>query len=792
MRKSRSGQIALALAASALAQIGLADNTPVNVESIKLEEITVTSRKERESLQEVPLAITALSADALEKSNTHQIRDIATLTPGLTINGDGSERAQQPAIRGLSFTGDNNQEGNVAVMLDGIYISNPGAMSLGLMDFERVEVIKGPQSALYGANAFAGAINYVSKAPPKQFEGRVQLKAGTFNSTAAQASFGGPLVGDVLTFRAAFGYDRADGSYKDEVNGNRLGGQKKSDASLLLRATPSDRSTIDLGLYVGDDRFGQPMQVSFPTNCARNAAGAYTFYCGELPSTKSLLPLVAPSFVPADASGNDRQVKNARIKGAFEFESFKLEVTGGYFDVKSRAFAELFGVRDGLVFNLVGTPAGTVKLPGFSGGELSNKDHSAEVRFSSNNNGPLHWSAGAYYFKSNQHNFTDIAFNRDPIPAGRTIVCPSNFACLWLSPGATQLSPRGEAVVSNKQTAVFASLGYDITDQLSAGAEVRSTDEKKFANQLWQITAPGTDPDGPNGQSASFKYTNPRFTLNYKITPDNMLYGSVAKGTKSGGFNSRALDVAELAYQPENNWTYEIGLKNTLFDRRVRLNVAVFSVDWKNLQILVPSNTAVIGSVTKNFGSVKATGGEAEIAARIASGVSISAGLAYTNPKFGSDTYDFSNVATCKLIPTCLPSIVTVALPVGNREAVSLNGLQRVLASKWQYTAGLDVNQPLVGNWVWFGVANYKYESKQFTDVDNFRWTPERNTLTLQAGVDNGPLRIAAWAENALNDLTPFGASGGQAITRYNDLTRVPKMSVPPKRRVGVAVNYKF
>ena len=752
----------------------------------------MTSRKEQESLQEVPLAITALSADVLEKANTRQLRDVATLTPGLTINGDGSERAQQPAIRGLSFTGDNNQEGNVAVMLDGIYISNPGAMSMGLMDFERIEVIKGPQSALYGANAFAGAINYVSLAPPEQFEGRVQLRGGTYDTYAGQVSFGGPLFGDNVAFRAALGYDHADGSYKDAVNGNRLGGYKKVDASLLVRATPSERATVDLGFYVGNDKFGAPMQVSFPTNCARNAAGAFTFYCGELPSTESLLPLVAPSFLPADASGNDRDVKHARIKATYEFDSSKVELTGGYFDEASRSFAELFGVRDGLVYNLVGVPAGTVTLPGFSGGELSNKDLSTELRFSSNSPSRLKWAVGAYYFKSDQHNYTDIAINRDPIPAGRTIVCPSNFACIWLSPGGQQLSPRGEAVVSNRQSAVFGSVAYDITDQLTAGAEIRYTDERKAANQLWQITAPGTDPDGPGGQRASFKYSNPRFTVNYKITPDSMLYGSVAKGTKSGGFNSRALDVSELAYQPENNWTYELGLKNSFFDQRMRLNIAVFSVDWKNLQILVPSNTAVIGSVTKNFGSVEATGGEIELAARISRGVSISAGIAYTDPKFGSDTYDFGNVATCRLIPSCVPKIVTVALPVGNREAVSLDGLQRVLASKWQYTAGLDVNQTLMGDWSWFGAANYKYESKQFTDVDNFRWTPARNTLTLQVGVDNGTLRLTAWAENALDDLTPFGASGGQAITRYNDLSRVPKMSVPPRRRIGVTMNYKF
>jgi iron complex outermembrane receptor protein len=796
MTHSRTSVLGLMLAATCMTHPAFAQ-TAAPPAAGQLEEIVVTARKSSENLQQVPLAITALTADTLAKGNTKEIRDIATLTPGLSIGGNGSESGEQPSIRGLSFTGDASSEGNVAVMLDGIYIANPGALSMGMMDIARVEVVKGPQSAAYGHSAFGGAINYVPVTPPKEFGGSAQVGGATYGSYNAKISLGGPVLSDIITAKGGFSYDKEGGTYTDAVNGKSIGGYEKKDADLLVRIQPKDWMTYDIGFYYGDDNFGLPMQVAFPNNCAPNATtGVFSQYCGALPSGSTLKSLmVAPTLAPSQVTGNDREVRHVRIKATYDLPLAKVELSGGYFDVKDNFYTELFGVRDGLSFPLAGTPAGNVNVPIFSGGALNNTDYSGELRISSKEGGKLHWAAGAYYYSTDQLNRTDFALDGELIPAGRTISCLAavSFACGLITPNGAPASNPGLAIVHNHQTSAFASVAYDFTSKLSLSAEARYTDEHKFANTLSVITAPGTDPDGPNGQSADFKYWDPRFTADYKLTTDNLLYASAAKGTKSGGFNTRAINADELAYNPENNWTYEIGSKNTFFNRRLRVNLAAFYSNWTDLQILVPSeNLNTIGSVTKNYGSMKAMGGELEVAARLATGVNFSTGVAYTDPRFGNDTYDFANVALCRLIPSCAPNVVTANSPRGPLAAVKLGGTLREYVSQWQYTAGLDVDRPLVGVWSWFASGNYKYESAQFTQLDDFRYIGARNTLTLRAGVREGSLRFSLWANNALNDLTPLALSAGQGITRYNNALQVPKASMPDQRRVGGTIDYSF
>lgn len=763
--------------------------------ALSLEEVVVTARKEEESLQAVPLAITAISADMLEKANVRSIAGIVALTPGLSLQGDGLERGLAPNIRGLSFSGDTGQEGNVAVMLDGIYIANPGAMSLSTMVFERVEVVKGPQSALYGHNAFAGAINYVSKAPPDELEAKVEARAGNYDAKGGMATLGGPIVDGLLSARAAISFDEAGGTYKDPVNGKELGGWEKKGANFLARLTPNDWSAYDFGLYYGDDDFGRPIRGNIAFNCAEDG-GEFTYVCGELPSGESVLPLVAPTFEPENASGNSRKVKHARLKATYDLEQAKVEVIAGMFDVESYSFSELFGERDGLEYDLVGEPAGTVTIPGFFGSEFNNKDYSGEIRVSSNQDQRLRWSTGVYYYRNEQDVFAHIAFNSDPIPPGRSIVCPAGYACQWLSPGASKdnVVPTHTFGVT-KQASAFVGLSFDVTDRLDISGEARYTKEEKFNDVLSNAVRPTEDPDGPNGQSAEWSFWNPRFTANFELTPEHFLYASAAKGTKAGGFNPRATLADELAYGPEENWTYEIGSKNTLWDGRLRLNVALFSVSWSDLQISVPSaDTANVGDVTRNYGSVTARGGEIEIAAQLFDGVVLHSGVAYTNPEFDSGTYDFGSVDLCLLLPdSCGTRVVNDApSPAGPVTAVNLDGLLRPEISEWQYTLGLDITRPLRDTWGWFVSANYKYESKQFSEIVNETWIAPRHLLGMQIGVENDNWRVSLWGQNLTDDLTPYSSNGGGAITRYNDFSSVPRIEIPDRRRYGATVSYTF
>ena len=335
--------VALLAATTTMSPIGpVTAQTTSQRTQVALEEIVVTTRKRAENLQTVPLSITALTADTMERTGVTNLRDISYLTAGLTVGGDDTERNAVPTIRGLSFSGDRGSEGNVAVFLDGVYIANTGAVSLGIMDFERVEVVKGPQSALYGRNAFAGAINYVSKAPGEELESRFEIVAGSDKTYRVEAAVGGSIVDDKLRARLSVGYDRFGGTWKDPVNNKALGGHTKRGVALAMVATPTDMITVDTGFYYGNDEFGLPTRGNLDFNCAQLVAnGPFTAYCGALPDGNNLPALEAPNQLPSDATGNNRTVVHGRVKTTVDFDTTTFEVLLGYFDIKQRDYYEL-------------------------------------------------------------------------------------------------------------------------------------------------------------------------------------------------------------------------------------------------------------------------------------------------------------------------------------------------------------------------------------------------------------------------------------------------------------------
>jgi iron complex outermembrane recepter protein len=783
------GLIGLGLGVAAGSMVG-----NVNValaQSRGLEEIVVTARKVEENLQVVPLSITAITAETIERASIRSALDIANITPGLTLLGDDLDRQQNPTIRGLNFDGGRGQEPNVAVFLDGVYLQNSGAISMSMMGMERVEVLKGPQSATYGHNAFSGAINFVTKAPPDKLEGGMELRAGDSGTYSAQASVGGPLVEGKVNARVGYLYDQYGGTFRDKVNGKRLGGWTKKDLDVAFQITPSDGMKFDIGLYSGNDRSGQPKAASFASNC-----GVFRF-CGKLPEAKDV-DLVVATRLPEELSGSKRNVKNGRFKGTFEYDAATVELIAGYFNVKVREHAELNAVRDGIPYALVG--GGTVNLNTYAGAHVDNEDFSTELRISSPADQSLRWSFGGFYFKTNGEIQSNTTLDSNFIPAGRQLLCTggANDPCNWLSAGG--VSPgraNGVALQGSQQYSGFAKVDYSFNEDLSLTVEGRYVTEDKFSNILSEVTLVGTDPDGPRGKSGRFNDWNPRVALNYQLTDDNFLYVSAARGTKAGGFNAAGVIASELQYDPEKNVTYEIGSKNTFADGNVRLNLAAFYIDWTALQIEAESaNPGQLAPVTQNFGSVEAKGGEAELQVAVADGVRINGGLAYTNPEFGNDTFNFNLQAECLAVGTkfCDPARIVSNAPTakGPRPALSLGGLLRPTVSRWQLTGGFDISLPISESWNWFAIANYKYQSKQFTDVINSRWVGGRHDLATHLGVENDNVRMSFWVQNLLNDQTAIANNSGIARTRRNGSGRVPYAAYLDGRRLGVTLNVKM
>lgn len=686
---ARRRQLAL-LASVAPFAIGIAGVNPAYAQTAPVAEeasdpeIIVTARNREEKLQDVPLAITSLSSETLENANVRNLRDVAYLTPGLSITSGGSEFGVNPVIRGQTNLNGGAGDPNVAVFIDGIYISNNTAINLGLMDIERIEVVKGPVSSLYGRNAFAGAINYVSKKPSlTEAHGKFTLFGGNDQQYSASGSVSYPLIPDVLAVKLAAGYEHFGGSYKDTVNGTRAGGFEKRDFQVSVLLEPSPDFRISAAYYYGKDTFG-PAAIAYninncgtkttPANGTDPGGSGYSTFCGHFdPDAHEVEVAPLPSF--GQTRGNDRRVNLASINMTYDLGPVTLTSLTGYTKVTQQRFTDFIGRRAGIPFLV--TPSNTyVNLLEMFGSNTNTEDFSEEIRLQTAANRPVRLQVGGFYFKGRTFSTTIIGVDGSRIPAGQTITGGFGQAIDYTTVNGQISQTRiSQALSHDRQVSGFVGLDVDLASALTVSGEYRYTHQTKdqliirstgCPSYLVANTASCTGPAPtpylyPNGVTpvkGDFNFSNYRGTIKWKATPNVNFYASVANGNKAGGFNQRSVAAPDgsqpdLKFNPETNVTYELGMKASFFDNKVMLNLAAFHIDTKGIQISGPSSVPTNpGLVTKNFGSVHTDGFEAELAAKVAPGVKLSLGVGYADPRFGQDAYDFGAAGGCATLVT--------------------------------------------------------------------------------------------------------------------------------------------
>ena len=814
---------------------------PVATDSQADGDIVITARNRTEKLQDVPLSITAISSEQLANANVRNLRDISYLTPGLSITSGGSEFGVNPIIRGQTNLNGGQGDPNVSVFIDGVYIVNNTAINLGLIDIERVEVVKGPVSALYGRNAFAGAINYVSKQPDlDKITGKLTAFGGNDQQYSVSGMISVPLVPGVLAASIAAGYEHFGGSYKDKVNGQRAGGFEKRDIQGSLLFTPSAAFRIAASYYYGKDTFGPSAIAYNVNNCGTRAVPAsvqdpggtgFSQFCGRFD------PDAHPVEVPiisnlTGASGNDRRVQLGRLNISYDFGFAKLSSLTGYTKIDQQRFTDFIGRRNGAPYILTPGP-GTVNLLEYFGSNTNTRDFSQEVRLQSPDSQSFRWQLGGFYYEGRNQSRTILSLDGTPIPAGQQLLAgfPRNSVT---TNGVISDILKGETLQHDRQYSGFIGLEYDLFAGFTASGEYRYTHQKKDILVIrntgcpGNLTAPTATCNGaaatpylyPNGAtpvSGTFNYGNYRGTLKYKVTPQTNIYASVANGTKAGGFNQRSVaapdgSFPDKQFDPETNVTYEIGIKNSFLNNRVQINVAAFHIDTKGIQISGPSAVASNpGLVTKNFGSVHTSGFEFELAARIAKGVKINLGAAYTAPRFGKDAFDFGAAGACAstpsvggvltgaiipIIPQCAAHVVI--LPANSqyngsnfaKAALSLKGLTVPREPNFQLTGGLDLDGDLGSSgWRWTANTNARFESKQYGFNNNINYYDERVIVNARLGVENKNFSISAYVNNLTNDHTPEIIS---VNARLSDFGGDMDGYLPVGRQYGLTIGVKF
>jgi iron complex outermembrane receptor protein len=275
------------------------------------EEIVITARKTEESLQDVPLSVTAFTAGTIERGGLDDMKDVAQLTPGLTFDSIVAGIFGTPIIRGLTQSSILGSR-NVATFIDGTYISDSAAVDIGTIGLERVEVVKGPQSALYGRNAFTGAINYVTKRPTNDFDASFSADFGSDSRLRLVGQASGPLIPDLLSARIAVSMDQFDGTLSSP-NGVRFNGWDKAGINGAAVFTPTSTTTISGRYFFSDDQLDTPAVAHLPSNtnlfnCGPNPfpTGPNRWFCGVAPEADEI---VIESSASPYLIGTERELK---------------------------------------------------------------------------------------------------------------------------------------------------------------------------------------------------------------------------------------------------------------------------------------------------------------------------------------------------------------------------------------------------------------------------------------------------------------------------------------------------
>jgi len=659
----------LVLAAFSTAHAAIADS------STRLEEIIVTAQKRSESVQNVPLSITTIGAAALEQSAIRSFFDYGTKVPNLAfaMTGDGVGTARTISIRGIS--GDNTT---------GFYIDEtplPDSIDPRILDIDHIEVLRGPQGTLYGARSMGGTVRVITQTPDfNEFHGTVHGGVSdTWNTSSpngtADAVFNIPILQDRAALRLSAFYDHEAGYLKrryctDPATAGVTCFPQTNDASLTttvnnVAATSETGAAASLALKVNDNLTITPRFMwqnttynGFPMTDVLTTSDAigYSYPAGSAPFT---LPKLSPNsfsqgrFFNIPEGGFDAwHLYSLNVKWTTRIG--ELLMASAYFDRKVIEHEDQTDfVWTALLPAVSANPAFGLPLP-IPSPVTEEKDYQRfvqEVRFVSSLSGPMQFVVGGFY--SDLHGRLPFAAYYPPaLTPGYGALLNAAGTCNLVGLCTNPNNP-DEIFGTNYHTtvrepAVFGELSYEITQALKATAGLRWSQVKTTAGgyQEGSVTqSPGAPPQIVDANTTTKETsTTPKLQLDYKLTPDAMLYTMVAKGFRPGGLVPSVpaatcgtqlppgVTVDETrAFKSDSLWNYELGAKTEWLDKRLTLNIAVFDIRWKDIQqnILLPCGF----QYRANAGAAESKGGEFELNARPIPQLQLSAGFGYQNAK---------------------------------------------------------------------------------------------------------------------------------------------------------------
>lgn len=560
-----------------------------------IEEILVSARKRDESLQDVPVSMTAFTAEDIVSAGIESARDFFALTPNATLVETQNAGTSFITVRGVSQA--RNSEMSVAVLVDGVLMPHPGQFTQQLYDIQQIEVLRGPQGALYGRNAIGGAITIVTQQPGDELTGRVELGADSGPGFTVRGTASGPVGGsDTFKFRAAMSYFDTDGYIDNAFLGEEADPYEDLSGRLTL-------------LYQPGDTFSADLRVS-----------------ASLLETQSLYFVIAAeaddTSVPVRANNagvNERDIYSASLKlewsgdaGTFTsitaYDAFEELLTGDQFNFVPRdeSLINFFPIGP-IIMSITGDPVADLSQTQF----LDSDAVSQEFRFVSPADEQFRWIVGAYAIATDRYISTGNQVDRGNgvFNVYRTPrVSLFDFANGGPSDPSPQLSLLADAQ-DNFAWAVFGEVAYDFSDALELAFSLRYDEDERENTTL---TDPLYDPTGGIGitfgevRKDNWSELQPKLTLRYRPSDTLTVFGGYSRGFRSGGFNQAGVGAAvpepgvEDLFQDQVADTYEVGLKSISGSGRFSTSASAYYTDFENAYFFFFDP----GTSTQNLGNI--------------------------------------------------------------------------------------------------------------------------------------------------------------------------------------------
>jgi len=777
------------MATAAMAQ----DAAPADSGEV-LGELVVTATRQAETINRVPLSVTAVTQQGLDRQSVRSVADLARTVPAMTIqtaNGVG-DRVPNIAVRGISSP--------IGAATTGVYIddtplqkrnaiglSGGGTPIPQLFDLERVEVLKGPQGTLYGGSSQGGTIRFITPAPSltrysAMARGEIATTQGGALTYEGGVAVGGPIIQDKIGFRASIVSRRSGGwiDHVDRFTGKTIEEDTNSRLQQAFRVAiafqVTERLRITPAVYGSKDNsrdsdfyWENIPAFSVPGRTGANGFVQPTFNYGPYnmygPGKTGLNCNVGDQFAGTVAQCSGKQPRGQSLfvpslTFDYDFDNMAVKAITSYINDRTKGIADYSYLEPG-------TPQGggpfVANFPLYKSNPYYKNTRYGlvqELRFSSKPNGSkLNWVGGVYFSNFRTHSpYYIVAPGFNDLQA-RITGSPLPMA---LEPGG--VSYHRDQRMWETELAGFGEASYLVTEKLKVIAGVRITRaqfryEQNTAGALAGFLVPTIANGGLTMGDQTESPVTPKFGLQYQIDQRNMVYATAAKGFRVGGVNQPppaarcAADLTALGitstpstYESDNLWSYEAGAKLRVLGGRAQINTAAFYIDWKNVQSNFALPTCGFG-YTVNAGSATSKGVDLQASVKVFDGLTANVSAAYTDSKYTQ----------------------AVVGPAPSNTLFIAKG-DRLPTPKWSVNLGLEYNFDVLGKYPTFIQANYQYGSSYQRSFGPGTGTYAPDTymaeathfVTARAGVTVSNVELSAYVDNLFNSTDSLVASGGR------------------------------